>query len=95
MLKDDPNILLSASEKLSLAAQWKSAAQQKALPPGAAAAQALAAGVNFRINLLKAFEAGKTAKVVIRGTAAAHAPFDIGSWLEVGIEPSPQVKIRV
>jgi len=84
---DEPNIVLSASEKGALAARWRDAARQTPLPAGTGAAQALALGVNFRVNLLKAFEAAwETAKAVIKGTAVAHAPFDIGGWLDVGIE---------
>ncbi len=55
MWNDEPEINLSSGEKSKLAAQWRAAAQPKELPAGAGAAQALAAGVNFRINFDQGF----------------------------------------
>jgi hypothetical protein len=47
----------------------------------------LGAGVNFRLNLGRAFVAAwETSKAAVKGIAAAHAPFAIWAWLEAGAE---------
>jgi hypothetical protein len=69
-----------------LNALWKDAAVPENPPPAQTAAQALAFGVNFRVNLLKAFQAAwETAQIAIKLTVATHT-FDPLSALEIGVE---------
>ncbi len=66
---------------------WAAAVVVEGPPPEAGTAQALAFGVNLRVNLASAFAAAwETAQAVVKGTAAAHAPFDIATWFEAGAE---------
>jgi len=78
---------VSPADKTRLEALWQNVAAVNRPPPETATAQALALGVNFRIHLIKAFQAAwETSKVIVKGTAVAHAPFDIFAWLDVGID---------
>jgi hypothetical protein len=81
------DIVLSDSERARLQALWAKAAEPINPQPAQSAAQALAFGVNFRINLVEALRAAwETSKVVVKATAAAHVPFVWTAWLEVAAE---------
>lgn len=76
-----------SGEAQRLTTLWEKAAVPEAPPPDQIGAQALAFGVNFRINLREAFKAAwETAQVAVKFTAAIHVPFDPVIWLEVGAE---------
>jgi len=83
----DPKPGASSSPGLQIQALWNAAVEPADLEPGLSTAQALAFGVNFRIHLGKALIAAwETSKAVVKGTAAAHAPFAWWAWAEVGAE---------
>ena len=81
MVKANQSLQLSDADRNRLKALWEEAAVVVNPPPGQAAAQALAFGVNFRIHLGKAFAAAwATSKVVVKATAPSNlrmmaAPF--------------------
>jgi hypothetical protein len=77
----------SDTDRNRLKSLWEEAAEPVNPSPEEATAQALAFGVNFRIDLGKALLAAwETSKFVVKATATAHVPFAWFGWLEVGAE---------
>jgi hypothetical protein len=65
---------------------WLSSARMEAPPAETGTAQALALGVNFRVDLVKAFKAAvETIQAAIKGTVAIHS-LDPMTWAEAFIE---------
>lgn len=78
---------LSAGEIARLTTLWDNAVSVKNPSAVQTTQQALAVGVNFRINLVESFKAAwETAQAAVKGVAAAHAPFAVWAWFEVGAE---------
>lgn len=66
---------------------WNAAVVPINPPPAEDVGQALAFGVNFRINIIKALQAAwETAEVAIKTIAATHVPFDPVTWLDISAE---------
>lgn len=64
---------------------WDDAA--KTLPPPQTASKAPAAGVNLRLNLLKALQATwETAELAIDLAKAWHTPADVATWLKIPVD---------
>jgi hypothetical protein len=85
MAIEDPGFELSPAEKTRLATLWKQAIRPEEGSPEEQEQLALGFGANFRLNLAQAFKAAwETSRATIKGIAAAHAPFAIWAWLEVG-----------
>lgn len=87
MVEPNSSESLTAATRADLNNLWAKAATVKGPPAETTTGQFLALGVNFRIDLIASFKAAfVTAKAVIKGTAAAHMPFDLIAWVEVGLE---------
>jgi hypothetical protein len=81
------NLNLTDQEKTQLRSLWGDAVQSVPKQPAASTAQAFALGINFRLHLGHALKAAwETSKAVAKGIGAAHAPFAVWTWLEVGAE---------
>lgn len=80
-------LALTQQQREQIQTLWATAVEPIPAPAAETTAQALAFGVNFRIHLGEALRAAwETASAIIKGTAAAHAPFAWWAWAEVGVE---------
>jgi hypothetical protein len=86
-MAEPENFKFSDDEFKDLKSLWTDASESVKAPPGESTAQALAFGVNLRIHLGHALLAAwETSKAVVKGTAAAHAPFAFWLWAEVAAD---------
>jgi hypothetical protein len=86
-MAEPENFKFSENEFKDLKSLWTDAFEAVKRPPAESTAQALAFGVNLRIHLGHALLAAwETSKAVVKGTAAAHAPFAFWLWAEVAAD---------
>jgi hypothetical protein len=87
MAQSEQDLKIAERERERIQALWIKAADRGTPPSEQATALALGFGVNFRLHLGEALIAAwETAKAVVTGTAAAHAPFAWWAWTETAAE---------